>query len=41
MWKYLKTYYPDDPRTNDEETKALMIKLLESEFIEPNYLDYL
>ena len=33
LWRYFSTYYPDDPRTNDEETKALMIKLLESEFI--------
>ena len=41
LWRYLSTYYPDDPRTNDEETKALMIKLLESEFIEPNYEDYI
>ena len=40
VWKYLSTYYPDDPYTTDEETKALMIKLLESEFIEPNYEDY-
>ena len=41
LWEYLNTYYPDEPRTNDEETKALMIKLLESEFIEPNYEDYI
>ena len=41
IWLYLSTYYPDDPHSNDEETKALMIKLLESDFIEPNYLDYL
>ena len=40
LWEYLDTYYPDDPYTTDEETKTLMIKLLESEFIEPNYEDY-
>ena len=41
LWEYLDTYYPDEPRTNAEEKKALMIKLLESEFIEPNYEDYI
>ena len=41
LWEYLDTYYPDEPHTNAEEKKALMIKLLESEFIEPNYEDYI
>lgn len=37
----VKKASPDDSRSNDEEIKVLMIKLLESEFIEPNFFDYL